>query len=126
MGDATIVADFMVRDPACAEPWQPVALARHRMLMSSFSYLPMRVDGEWKRISDYAIAMYLARSESRRRALAWRIEVAHSDGALSIEPAPTVSPRATVKQALDASAGKPVLVVAEDRLIGIATPFDML
>jgi hypothetical protein len=60
MADSTFVADFMVRDPVCAELWQQVVIARQRMLTSSFSNLPIWLNGKWKLLSDYAVASYLS------------------------------------------------------------------
>ena len=126
VADLKCVADFMVRSPACAETWQPVALARQRMLTSSYSYLPIRVDGEWKLISDYAIASYLSTAGRPRDALRERIAVVYERGALSLETAALVGPHASIQQALEISGGRPVLVVEDQRLLGLATPFDFL
>lgn len=41
---ATSVGDYMVRDPLCAFPWQPINLVRQQMLANNFSYLPIWVD----------------------------------------------------------------------------------
>src|SRR4051812_47052457 len=34
----TIVVDFMVYNPLCGEPWQPIAFLRQQMLANSYSY----------------------------------------------------------------------------------------
>lgn len=126
MAEARLVRDFMVREPSCAQPWQPLSLARHRMLTNSFSYLPIHLDGAWWFISDYAIASHVANAENRRKALAEPIETLCSSGALRLESAALVPPESTIQEALQVSMGKPVLVVHEGHLLGIATPFDLL
>ena len=126
MADSNCVADFMVRDPECAETWQQVALARQRMLTSSFSCLPIKVKDEWKLLSDYAIAMFLANSADPRRALRERIATVIESNALTLDDAILVSPKMPILEAVRTSVGRPVLVVEEGRLLGIATPFDFL
>lgn len=60
---ATSVGDYMVRDPLCAFPWQPISLVRQQMLANNFSYLPIWDDrGEesrWRLVSDHVVANYL-------------------------------------------------------------------
>jgi hypothetical protein len=36
-----IVSDFMVRNPVCAEAWQPIGFIRQQMLANSYSFLPL-------------------------------------------------------------------------------------
>lgn len=126
MADFRCVADFMVRDPACAQPWQQVAIARQIMLTSSFSNLPISLTGEWKLLSDYAIASYMSRSANPREALRMRIEEVFESGALTLDPAVVLKPDVTIEVAVRDSAGRPVLVVNDGQLLGIATPFDFL
>ena len=126
MAAAKLIIDFVVRDPVCAEPWQPVALVRQQMLLNSFSYLPVQIRGEWKLISDHAIASYLVLADDRRQALTQRIEAAHDANCLSLEDVAVLSAEATVRDAVEQGRGKPVLVVDGSRLLGIATPFDLL
>lgn len=73
MADSRCVADFMVRKPASAEPWQPVALARQQMLTNSFSHLLIWIDNQWHLLSDHAIARFLAASTNPRQAVRERI-----------------------------------------------------
>lgn len=40
MASATLVRDFMVRNPVEAKLWQPLSFIRQTMLANSFSYLP--------------------------------------------------------------------------------------
>jgi hypothetical protein len=126
MADATSVLDFMVRDPVCAELWQPVALARQQMLVNSYSYLPIRFQNRWHLLSDHAIARYLAEAENRRQASRVGIGTASEQGRLTLDPAIVVAADATVQHAIRICDSKPVLVVEHDRLLGIATPFDFL
>src|SRR5205807_1099661 len=60
--------DFMVSDPLCAFPWQPISAIRRNMLANSFTYLPLAPDGmsasQWKLVSDYSIASFLRAAPS--------------------------------------------------------------
>jgi hypothetical protein len=64
----------MVRNPVYAEPWQPTGFIRQQMLANSYSYLPvLGDDGEWRIVSDAAIATFLGperNSETRIKKLA--------------------------------------------------------
>jgi len=126
MADSKCIADYMVRDPACAQPWQPIALARQQMLTHSFSHLPILFQEQWGLLSDYAIALYLSSSVNPGQALRARIAEACDTSALALEKAVVVSPETSLAQALELGAGRPVLVVEDGRLVGIATPFDFL
>ena len=125
MAGSQRVSDFMVRGAVCVEPWHQVGFARQQMLTNSFSYLPIFVEGAWKMVSDHAVASYRANSAKPREALRQRIAVAARD-ALFLEPAVVVGPETPVPEAIKVSRGKPVLIVEEEHLIGIATPFDFL
>ena len=75
----TKVEEFMVKSPVSVEPWQLVAQARHLMLMHSFSFLPVHIDGQWKLVSEFALAKYLhlhPTPDLRKRALASQLAVA--------------------------------------------------
>ena len=67
--NATNVGDYMVRDPLCALPWQPISLIRQQMLANNFTYLPIWDDGvhkpRWRLISDHAVAKYLRSATSK-------------------------------------------------------------
>ncbi len=80
MKDLTTVDCYMVRDPVCAFPWQPVGFVRQVMLENSFSYLPFydaRAEPPtWCLISDYAIAQYLRLSHDRNERLAKTLQEA--------------------------------------------------
>lgn len=85
------VQDHMVKEVVSLEGWHPVAYARKLMLMHSFSFLPVFVDGRWALVSELAIAKYLqvslqashphpkpdkARKDERNRRLALPIHTA--------------------------------------------------
>ena len=126
MADSTSVADFMVRTPVCAEPWQPIGLARQQMLTNSFSYLPLWYHERWHLLSDYAVATFLSKSDSPAKALREPIGSACARNALILDRAVVVDPIMEVREALQVCEGRPVLVLEEGRLLGIATPFDLL
>ena len=48
MSKSARVEDFMVRSPERAFSWQPLAEIRRTMLLNSFSYLPVKIEDEWK------------------------------------------------------------------------------
>jgi hypothetical protein len=126
MNGARSISDFMVRDPVFIKRWQPVGYARQQMLLGSFSYLPVQLgDDVWHLLGDHAVAQYLSVADDRSAALCRSIDEAHSEG-LRLEEAEIVSPEATVSEVLHRSRGRPVLIVARDHLLGIATPFDLL
>ena len=67
-----VVTDFMIRNPVCAELWQPVGFLRQQMLANSYSFLPVLCEDEkWRLVSDAAIARFLgpARAGTERRKL---------------------------------------------------------
>ena len=59
MYNSVAVSDFMVRDPVCAYPWQPLSFIRQKMLLNSFSFLPVCVDykdeKDWWVVSDLSL-----------------------------------------------------------------------
>jgi hypothetical protein len=126
MAGANRVVDYMVRTPACAEAWQPIALARQQMLTNSFSYLPIWFEDRWHLLSDHAVASYLADSSNPREAVRQRIGAACERGELLLERAVAVDTSVEVREALKVCGGRPVLVVDDHRLLGIVTPFDLL
>lgn len=135
MYEATQVRDFMIRNPICASLWQPISAIRQIMLANSFSYLPVAV-GErdeilWHFISDFAVATFLRAAlnpTQRRDRLACKLQDALRDKAIELCQAPTCSADDLVRDVLQASQGKPVLVLGENprELRGFVTPFDLL
>ncbi len=39
-----IVENYMVRNPTCAECWQPISLIRQQMLANAFSFMPVKTE----------------------------------------------------------------------------------
>ena len=130
---------YMMREPITAEPWEPIAFVRQKMLVHSFSHLPVRIDGSWKIVSDHGIAVYLWQPDGGacvREKLQRRLDCAVK-GTLEARCAIVVNPEdnvcAVVKEHEDyIRQGDPILVEAkikgedEKTLLGILTPFDLL
>ncbi len=135
---ATNVGDYMVRDPLCAYPWQPISLVRQQMLANNFSFLPIwdeREEPRWRLLSDHAIANYLRSApskngkEGRRERLAKTVEGALTSSDLHLTDVQPCDSKTSVAEALELLDGPPVLVIDRDnhqRLVGILTPFDLL
>jgi len=127
------LCDYMVRNPVCAELWQPISFVRQQMLINSFSYLPVQdKEDKWFLLSDQEVAKYLRNTSNaeRKRRMAKSLEEAVKDGGISvcsIEPKLGNDP---ISGAMDNFNGKPILVVSkrsgETELIGIITAFDLL
>ena len=127
----TTVQDFMVRNPTCAELWEPVALIRQKMLVNSYSSLPVFLPdrGTWHLVSDLAVARYLPRADwtARKKALAKRLEAAADEGLLLL-PATVVDADGPATEVIGELTDRPVLVTGErpDQILGILTAFDLL
>ena len=127
--DRPTVGDYMVRNPVCAEMWQPISFVRQQMLASSFSFLPVKRGAEWCLVSDLEIANYLGADASERRQ-----KLAHGLNALEAElqPAKLCAVETSLEEALRMLDGsqRPLLVYRKNgeqqSLIGIITPFDLL
>jgi hypothetical protein len=69
MSNLNKVCEYMVRNPVCAELWQPLSFIRQTMLANSFSYLPVQINNDgksqWKLVSDTILAKYLNRASSK-------------------------------------------------------------
>jgi hypothetical protein len=135
MNDYEKVGDFMVRNVACAELWQPLSFIRRTMLENSFSYLPVKRMHEgksrWEILTDSALANYLRVMKSsgqRKNLLMQPLEKAIEDGGLKLLEAKICNPENTVSAALGCWDGLPVLVARNgtDELLGILTPHDLL
>jgi CBS domain-containing protein len=126
------VSNFMVRNPICAEPWQPLSFIRQSMLAHSYSYLPVKRGdgGRWSIVSDLAIAAYL-RSGDRKVRLAQTLDKAIAAD-LVIPDAHTIHAdmdvHAVLTQMTTGPAGHILLVTDPNNqhLLGIVTPFDLL
>jgi CBS domain-containing protein len=124
-----VVTDFMVRNPICAEPWQPLSFIRQQMLANSYSYLPVFIDPNWRLVSDAATARFLGPERNggeRRRRLASTLREAPT---LLME-AKLVDERTPIGDALSYLSETPVLLVRNPadpaRLLGILTASDLL
>jgi hypothetical protein len=124
-----VVTDFMVRNPVCAELWQPVGFIRQQMLAYSYSYLPVFADDEWHVVSDVEIARFLGpdrKGDARRKGLASTLR----EASIPLINATFVDERTSLDEALERLSRSPVLLVkhpAEPRaLLGMLTAFDLL
>lgn len=126
------VSNFMVPNPVCAEPWQPLSFIRQSMLANSFSYLPVRLADRncWGLVSDLAIAGYLRSGDRKERLAQTLVEAMNSD--LSVPEAHTIRAATDVNTVLEKMASEPaghVLLItnqSDQHLLGIVTPFDLL
>lgn len=133
MKGSNCISDYMVKSPLCAELWQPVSLIRQHMLSNSYSFLPVFLEGSgWKVVSDYGLAKWLrtARNDAERgERLNSTLEKAHQElGLRFLEP--VFAKRDTLVSDLLCQAeekdGCPILITEGERLLGIATPYDLL
>jgi CBS domain-containing protein len=127
--DSPVVSDYMVRNPTCAELWQPISFIRHQMLANSFSFLPVKSATEWCLVSDSEIATYLGTDPlERRNRLAHTLDTRQ----LHLRPAKSCAVDTPLDEALRILEGspRPLLVCREEgeqqALVGIITPFDFL
>jgi hypothetical protein len=127
--DRPVVSDYMVRNPTCAELWQPISFIRQLMLASSFSFLPVKSAAEWCLVSDSEIATYLGTDTADRKLrLAHTLEAAQ----IPLRPAKLCAVDTPLDQALRMLDGspRPILVCRQEgeqqSLVGIITPFDLL
>jgi CBS domain-containing protein len=136
---ATNVGDYMMRDPLCAYPWQPISLVRQQMLANNFSYLPIwdeREEPTWRLVSDRAVAEYLRSAPSkngrdgRKERLAKTVEEALTSPDLALSDVRYCNSKTAIEEALELLGGPPMLVVVDrdnhKRLVGVLTPFDLL
>jgi hypothetical protein len=133
MSQLNRVADYMVRDPICAQPWHPISFLRQQMLASSFSYLPVYLEREaepgWYLIADRTLAKYLSHPDTRKARLARRLDSAIAEDDLYKERALICYPEDSIASALDRFTGSPILVCRRDtpqEIVGILTAFDLL
>lgn len=129
------VGDLMVKSPIVIEPWQPVAHARQLMLMHSFSFLPVQIDGSWWLLSEVGLAKFLCTSNKvKRERLGQTIEASNAGlGLLQVKDQELLSATDCVKRILDNAKVKngPTLwlVVEKDRLnylAGVLSPFELM
>jgi hypothetical protein len=126
--DSPTVGDYMVRNPVCAELWQPISFIRQQMLVNSFSFLPVKRGEDWCLLSDLEIATYLGTDvPERRRRLAQNLDAS----GIPLQPAKFCAVDARLEEALSMLDGNqtPLLVCirnGETVPIGIIAPFDFL
>ena len=140
------IGSFMVRNPVCAQPWQPLSFLRQTMLVEAFSYLPVRYDFGggpiWYLVSDYGLARFLRGEKDLKMALAKPLcEVLNLSEPDTVqapiyEVAPVCNVDDPIDHVLQISKGKPVLICQANRrevshadgreLVGIITPFDLM
>jgi hypothetical protein len=149
MAEHHTVADFMIRTPVVAELWQPLSFVRQSMIENSFTYLPVLRDGEWRLLSDEALAAACrgapapVSNAERARRLALSVEEALNAGLLTlVEPGVLAVPSDSVSSVLARGPGGRMVLVIErvdatavsspgnrapkSRLLGILMPFDVL
>jgi CBS domain-containing protein len=135
--EAKTVGQFMVRNPVCAFPWQPVSFVWEQMLANSFTYLPVQSTGpsgrdEWHLMSDFSVAKFLREGlnkSQRRSRLMSTVADAVSSGHLKLDQADQCHSNTGTDEIIDMLDTSPVLIVAEDdhsQLVGILTAFDLL
>ncbi len=128
--DLNTAADYMVREVVVVEEWHLVAHARQMMLMHSFSFLPIRLNGRWKLISEMSVARFLRQDRANRLAMsiidAERIESSLVCDAVEIRPDMEIS---NLYDASIGDHGRLWLVTETDgseRLLGVLTPFELM
>jgi CBS domain-containing protein len=129
-----VVADFMARNPVCAEPWEPIGFIRQKMLANSFSCLPVCCDNEeWFIISDFLIANFLRSApdeKSRKNRMAMPLNEARRQNLLELHSREFVDGNTEISKALDLLKPElPILLVGNKdskHLLGVVTAFDLL
>lgn len=113
------------------EGWHPVAYARQLMLTHSFSFLPVRVDNDWKLVSEMSVANFLR--EARNKRLAMRIiDAIKQSKPISLENATQIRPDAKIDALYTTSfaSGARLWLVTEsdssDTLLGVLSPFELM
>lgn len=123
------ISDVMVRDPVCAETWQPLSLIRQVMLENSFSYLPCNTNEGWKIVSDLELAKYLRHnnSQSRKSRMVESLTDAVKVHTPLLQNVVTCHHQVSAEEALSLCRDRPLLVLGNtDHVIGIVTAFDLL
>lgn len=136
MDKADRAADFMVAEPEEAHPWEPLSFLRQKMLVNSFTYLPVWMevsnDERWWLLSDGELAGYLraaGKRGDRDDRLSEQLVSAVRTGELNLLRADTCHADRQVSELAEEIDQHPWLVVEngrESNLIGILTAFDLL
>lgn len=127
-GRRPLVKDLMVKSPIVVEEWQPVAFARQLMLTHSFTYLPMSIEGQWKLVSELALARYLCDAGRRSKKLGLWIKDAGDKLRLIDAPIAKLDQRADelIEQLADSSPTIWVVLDRERAICGVLTPFELM
>jgi hypothetical protein len=125
--ETPVVSDYMVRNPVCAELWQPLGFIRQQMLAGSFSFLPVLNERrKWCLLSDRTIAAYLGTDwTERKKRMAFTLREAEVD----LKIAKLVEEDTSLEKALRFLKAAPLLVRRKGKtaeLLGIVTAFDLL
>jgi hypothetical protein len=82
MSEGKSIGDYMIRQPVCAELWQPLSFIRQIMLVNSFSYLPVRSNqnavGSWRLLSDASLVRFTRAQSKNERSR--RLRMSLSEG----------------------------------------------
>ena len=127
-GTTAKVSDFMVRNPVCAEMWQPISYVRQQMLVNSYSYLPVKNEDVWYLLSDLDVATYLLNAATPKER---KEQLAKPLGETSIvhHVAQLISSDMLISEAITKCTEVPLLVQrtgTTNDVIGILTAFDLL
>ena len=122
------VSDYMVRNPVCAQLWQPISFIRQQMLTNSFTYLPVfHPERKWCLVSDFQVAKYLQipTNNERKKRLAAPLGKATEINLHSVE---LRSGNVSITEIMNNFGSEPILVGenSEAGLEGILTAFDLL
>ncbi len=144
MDGSHVISQFMVKSPVCACLWHPISFIRQTLLLNSFTYLPVEVNGDkdhpWQLVSDCLLAQYLRRdvdAETRHRRLAKSLSEAIEEKGIVLLKPRTFDAGAPVNDIFKDHDHLPVLVTTKsqksnapgarsEELVGILTPFDVL
>jgi hypothetical protein len=135
VGTAMKVCDIMVRNPVCAELWQPVSFVREKMLAESFSFLAILANREWLLLSDFTIARFMRRTDiqmDRKERLILSLGTALERGLIELTNPILVVSSTPLGELGPQISSVPALVIEPTstsdapRLMGIVTAFDLL
>jgi len=123
-----VVAHFMVRNPLCAELWQPIGFIRQQMLANSYSYLPVELEETWAIVSDKAIAQFLGGKREDER---WKKKffTTLKESGIELPEAKVLHENETLEEASKSLSLSPVLLVTRKGspdVLGMLTAFDLL
>jgi hypothetical protein len=120
----------MVRNPVCAEIWQPISFIRQQMLANSFSFLPVKcAEGTWCLVWDLEIAAFLGTDVAERKQ---RLALSLDATGIQLQPAKRCDLDTPLREVLRIMGEdmRPLLVFRRQQdqqaLVGIVTTFDLL